>query len=302
MQARLIAYPPGDAALVRLIGPGEVLLVGRGAGMGLWIEHPSVSRSHARLEGTADHVHLRDLGSKNGSFVDGVRCDDQRLPASCWLRFGDVYGELEAISSAELARSQEALQRRRLAATAHTTRIQRLSRLDDLLKATLEAVLEIAGCERGFALLAPPGRGAGQLEIRASVSLAPGALLGRGFSGSIGAVQRALGQRRVVVSNDVAGTGWLGRRDSVVQGRIRALACIPLLDGDQVLGALYVDRTSPGAALSTLDVELLQAFTENAATWIAARRASALLEGHAGAGPDWNPVLASHAVPALDDA
>ncbi|WP_052101024.1 GAF domain-containing protein [Novilysobacter arseniciresistens] len=302
MQARLIAYPPEDAALIRLIGPGDVIDVGRDPVSGLVLDHSSVSRAHARLHGAADHFRLLDLDSKNGSFVDGFRCRDIRLPASCWLRFGDVYCELVPVSEAELASAETGLQQRRLQATAHTARIQGLTRLDDLLEATLRAVLELAQCERGFVLLAASDGTTADWTVRSCLSLEPAALAGREFSGSVGAVQQAIRQHRPVIANDVSRVGWLARRDSVVMAGISALACLPLIDGDRILGALYVDRLSHGPALSTLDVELLKAFTENAAVWISARRASEVLDARAKSLPDWGRIVAAHPLAAFGDA
>src|SRR3546814_13807883 len=70
-----------------------------------------------------------------------------------------------------------------------------------------------------------------------------------------------------------------------------------LLDGDRALGAVYADRVHPGPAITTLDLELLEAFAERAALRIAARHASELLADHtdAGAPPRWSDIVDAHA-------
>jgi len=51
----------------------------------------SVSREHARLEQVDRGWVVRDLGSRNGTFVDGVRCQGKvTLPARAQLKVGDV--------------------------------------------------------------------------------------------------------------------------------------------------------------------------------------------------------------------
>lgn len=69
---------PFDRA--ELVGPwarpvvlraGSVLRIGRAPGNDVVIEHPSVSRSHAIVEWRGESVTLRDLGSSNGSRLDG---------------------------------------------------------------------------------------------------------------------------------------------------------------------------------------------------------------------------------------
>jgi hypothetical protein len=96
----------------------------------------------------------------------------------------------------------------------------------------------------------------------------------RAFSGSVGAVRRALQERRPVVANDIAHDAFFAGRASVVSHQLRALVCLPLFEGDRTLGAIYADRTDAGPPITTLDIELLQAFAEHAAVWIAARRAT----------------------------
>src|SRR5262245_55452184 len=49
--------------------PGETI-IGRDPGAGLFIDHPSVSRRHARIFVTEGSAMLEDLGSKNGTRLD----------------------------------------------------------------------------------------------------------------------------------------------------------------------------------------------------------------------------------------
>ena len=290
MQARLIAYPPDQAATARTLVPGEPVSVGRDAGAAFRIDHPSVSRAHAELHFDGTRWQLRDLGSKNGSFVDGIRVGEAALLRPGWLRFGDVYCEFAPLTDAEAAVTDAHRRARRDAATARTARLDGLG-LDDLLDASLRGVVELAQCERGFVLLA---QGDG-FVVGASLALDPQRQSARSFSGSVGAIRRALSDRRSVVANDIGRDPWLSGRASVVAAGLNALIALPLFDGDQVLGAIYADRMRPGPAITTLDQELLEAFAETAALWIAARRTSAWLGGEHAADdmPGWDAIVAA---------
>ena len=289
MQACLTAYPPEQAAISCTLDPGGTLRIGRTVDDGLRLEHPSISRAHAELRFAEGAWRLRDLDSKNGSFVDGIRVHDTALVSASWLRLGDVYCEFAPLSDDEVAAAQASQRTRRARVTAQTQRLDGVQRLDDLLDASLHGVVELAQCERGFVLLSQGER----FAIRSRLALDPAQLASPTFSGSVGAIRRALGERKSMVANDIGLDPWLASRASVVAAGLNALVCLPLLDGERALGAIYADRMHPGPAISTLDLELLEAFAETASLWIAARRNSELLAG----GDDalqWDAVLAAH--------
>jgi pSer/pThr/pTyr-binding forkhead associated (FHA) protein len=64
-----------DGHAYPLLGP--VTVVGRGEDVDVVLDDPGVSRRHAEIRVTTDGprlvAHLRDLGSTNGTFVDGSR-------------------------------------------------------------------------------------------------------------------------------------------------------------------------------------------------------------------------------------
>jgi len=70
---------------------GERFLVGRGEDCDLCIENSNVSRWHAQLAVQPDgSTELRDLGSANGTWVDGQRVERATLTGGQQLQFGDT--------------------------------------------------------------------------------------------------------------------------------------------------------------------------------------------------------------------
>lgn len=67
--------------------PAGTHLVGRDPHCDIAIDDPTVSRQHAKLEVTSESTRLVDLGSKNGTFVNGARVSDAQL-----IRSGDLLG------------------------------------------------------------------------------------------------------------------------------------------------------------------------------------------------------------------
>lgn len=78
-----------DTATGRIFVPGTSCLVGRSPASQLVLAHPWVSGQHATLRWSGANWELRDLGSKNGTFVG-----DKRINPSTWtpLMEGDTVG------------------------------------------------------------------------------------------------------------------------------------------------------------------------------------------------------------------
>lgn len=68
------------------LSPGESVF-GRDSDAAVWIDDASVSRRHARIVVERDGATLEDLGSKNGTLVNGEPVSDRRRLAD-----GDVLG------------------------------------------------------------------------------------------------------------------------------------------------------------------------------------------------------------------
>jgi len=91
------ASPPKTGAF-RLVHEGRsyplaagVNLIGREPGAALCLDASSVSRRHAEIAVSAAGVTLRDLGSKNGTFVGATRVDDRvALSDGDEIRIGTV--------------------------------------------------------------------------------------------------------------------------------------------------------------------------------------------------------------------
>jgi ABC-type multidrug transport system ATPase subunit len=87
--ARLLGANTGTASpgsfLVSFRGPE--LIFGRGAECSQVLDYPMVSRRHARLSRKGDELRIEDLGSSNGTYVNGVRVREPQV-----VRAGDRIG------------------------------------------------------------------------------------------------------------------------------------------------------------------------------------------------------------------
>ena len=70
------------ACVDRPLAGDDPIVVGRGDGAGLVLDDPSVSRQHARIAFDGAMWSITDLGSRNGTFVDGRRIRGEVLVAA----------------------------------------------------------------------------------------------------------------------------------------------------------------------------------------------------------------------------
>ena len=71
--------------------PGSVRTIGRAAGADFIVDAALVSRVHCRLTALADgQLEVRDLGSTNGTFVNGNRVETATLASGDMLGVGRV--------------------------------------------------------------------------------------------------------------------------------------------------------------------------------------------------------------------
>lgn len=267
MPAKLSIHLPGQAVAVRVLAEGPDVVLGREPGVDVCIEHDSVSRRHAILRGDDRGWRIADLGSKNGTRVDGAKTGQAELPENAWFALGDVFCEFERIDAAGEARLAARAAERRSSSLAWAARLeQREKSTARMIGDLLRGIVDIAECERGFLLAYDASRA---LVLRACYAIRPEEIDGRTFSGSRGVVDRALLYRKPVFSSDPHVRAWLGEQPSVVAQGLRAIACLPMQYRGDVLGIAYADTSDEAKVFTQLDAELLGAYVDRAATALA---------------------------------
>jgi adenylate cyclase len=132
----------GDIAFE--LRPGTPLVLGRSLSSDLPVLDPTISRRHAELTVIGEGVDVRDLGSSNGTFVDGERVTATRLTAGGKIIFGKVLFELRELSSMLIDDASAEVVRR---AARAGTKIIRQVPVHDADEA-LELALRASGVQR----------------------------------------------------------------------------------------------------------------------------------------------------------
>ncbi|SEK26241.1 Inner membrane component of T3SS domain-containing protein [Stigmatella aurantiaca] len=88
-QFHLVLLDTERAGTVFPLG-GEVLRIGKAPENDVVIEHPTVSRNHLLVRRQGDRFLVQDLGSTNGTFLDGAQVREAYLRPGALLEVGDV--------------------------------------------------------------------------------------------------------------------------------------------------------------------------------------------------------------------
>lgn len=126
--------------------PGAPLVLGRSLSSDLPVLDPTVSRRHAEVTVESGGITLRDLGSSNGTFVNGNRITSARVAPGDRLIFGKVLFELRELSPVLIDDATAEGMRR--AARAGTTIVRQIPVPD--ADQALEIALRASGVQKAI--------------------------------------------------------------------------------------------------------------------------------------------------------
>lgn len=269
MPARLAVYLPHQPVRQVILDPDQPCLLGRGKDCNPRFDDPRLSRRHVRIEHRGGEWSVTDLASKNGTLLNGRWIESSGLKSGDWLSLGGLIARYEEISSESLESERTRAYRRRETTQELKRGLDPRLGLKPLLGRVVDSVLELSGLERGFVLLTDRE---GNMRLAATRRLSERDMRDEAFTGSWGAIRMSLAERQPLVHGDIESVTALGERPSVIQGGIRALACVPLSASDRITGLVYADSTKPGRQFTQLDLELLEALCSQAAVAIGVSR------------------------------
>jgi len=273
MNPRLILIAGGTEGRVIELTDGE-LTIGRDASNSVPLQDRSVSRRHCALRRQGDDYRVVDLGSHNGTFVNGVPVNDHVARHGDRLQVGktafiflltsedssppaDLVFENEAPGSMTTLRlradsAPDLLPRElntlvRIGATINSIRT-----LGELGPQILASLLEVIPAERGALVLTDA-----TLERPTAVfSLDRLSRQSGTVNVSRTVVKSVLSERVAVLSNDAQQSHAHASADSLRALGAASLLCVPLTLLNDTLGFIYLDASSPGVAFAEGDLHM----------------------------------------------
>ncbi|HEY8174115.1 MAG TPA: adenylate/guanylate cyclase domain-containing protein [Gemmatimonadaceae bacterium] len=281
---------------------GVTAVVGRAPTSDIPVFDPTISRRHAELVPDDKGVHVRDLGSSNGTFLNGSRIENGTVTAGDTVTFGKVPFKLQQIApspapagagfkdapagativrqlpvkntpgsafaaiksgeQASVSTAEDKVQQKLKILLEVSTQLGRAIDMDAILQKIVEQAYAILTVDR-VAIQLMDEKGALVTKIARDKR---GAEQQRAIPQSI--ARTAVQDKVAIIANDAGQDQRFGGQ-SILMQQIRSAICSPLMGGeDRVLGVLYVDNASSSHQFDSEDLDFVVAFAGIAAVAI----------------------------------
>jgi signal transduction histidine kinase len=238
--------------------PGSVITVGRHSSNLVYLGDDRVSRKHLELRAIPSGYKLVDLGSGNGTSVNGQVASERDLVPGDEIRIGDtvlVYNDDAAEVSrfhASIVRTVPEADGPRLLANLGvlyeaSAAVSHILDVDELLGRILDLVLNATAADHAAALLADSTTGELMPRVVRSGNASEFA-----FSRTI--VDYVQRERQGVFVADAAADDRFTSGESIVRHALREVICAPMRGRHESVGVLFLDTlTSTGRTRFTAD-------------------------------------------------
>ena len=280
---RLIPEPKPENRARAEVALVDRVTIGRAAGNLVVLDDRELSKHHAEIVRENDAYVIFDLGSSNGTFVNGERVKRRVLADGDLVDLGASQYRFVAAGAAdsggvaivprgpvdrttiiaaaapEVAVSAEpddpadlrrAYQRVRTAFEAVRSLLE-TTELHALCRAILDVTFGLLPAETGAVLLFDEQRALVPWAHRGVASGGANVVVSRTV------VDEVLQRRAVVLASDALTDARFGGAQSVVMSGLRSVMCVPLASGNRIYGLLHVGNSRQVGAFAPPDLELM---------------------------------------------
>lgn len=284
----------------------DLLRIGRLDPLEVVLDDNSVSRYHAEIRVTERGWRIRDLGSTNGTRLNGVRLGTGQWPLQerDLLQFGEVAMVVENLAEEREAEPAAPAESLRIEATARSSfdealaglaydsnrcprageqllalvraghHLGHLEREDDLLQSILHDAVSVLDAQRGAIVLAESPDG--PLKVRSIVTgrAEPKAIVagrsepGGRFHFSQSLAQRCYTKGESILCHRVEEDPELALAKSIAEGAMASVLCVLLRTPRKRLGVLHLDRSPWQKPFTHDDLFLADALAANVSAGI----------------------------------
>jgi pSer/pThr/pTyr-binding forkhead associated (FHA) protein len=263
----------------------DTVFIGRGSDNDIRMTDNSVSHKHLKIVSAGNKYSVTDLGSKNGTFVDGMRIwpqTDYEVEDGIPVAVGRSLicigrpcpnGMLRTPDSTDVLKelAEEAV---RLEHRAHTAKknmeliyeafkvLIESENVKDALEEALNHTMELLQrVDRGAIILVDSKTK--KISEVISIPKTNNEEDGRPYSATI--VEKVLKEGKPVLMLNTLAEDESTLSESIFEMQIRSVMCVPLLSKSDVIGAIYIDAVKRPYGFRKEDLELLNALSSAAA-------------------------------------
>jgi Nif-specific regulatory protein len=285
-------------------------IIGRDLTNHVTINDPLVSRRHCSIRNQGEEVHLSDLQSLNGTFINDENAQERLLQHGDRIKVGAshfiflLHDEDEIVplsdsgseqlfttvtmkldrqetvffqpdSFAETQAHDARLSRDLAALLRISTAINGIKKAQELQGRVLQMMFEVMPIERGAILLTGPNSD----DFASGVYRDALTKATDSFRISRTIARQVLSDGVALMANDVLNDQQFNPSESLVASQIRSLLCVPLMVFGSKLGIIYADTTRPDTILDEHHLHLLTAIASIVAVALEHVRYVEWLEG-----------------------
>jgi len=264
------------------------IVVGRSADCGFVIDDTAASRRHFQIVDRGGEFHWRDLGSTNGTVLNGSRMLEGRLKPGDRLQVGETVLRFEVEEAPEAAPAPEdstMFKQTILDEAGRAITEMPRGRAEDLLRAVyavtneiasnyepcslidriLEMTVDAIGAQRGALFFADPAAEVLMpCTVCSRIHIIENGRLGRAERDDIrisqSVAQRVLQEGESVLYRESNGAA----SESILSLKLRSVLCAPIRGKYEIFGILYLDTTRPDRQYTQDDMLLATAVAKSA--------------------------------------
>jgi len=287
----LVLETTGEGA--QKVSVGLSTIIGRAEDCDLVVDDEAASRRHVEVMAKGGSFYWKDMGSTNGTLLNGGRMQEGRLESGDRIQIGGMVVRFETeevaddrpspddstttkqtflinaggrkLPASPTRKSDELLNAVYAVTNAIASNYEPCSLMDTILETTMKAI----DAQRGAILLADPSLPVLRpCPACRHVHLIEDGRLAHAGEGEIKISQtvahRVLGGGESVLYQDTGSDEELRGAESILSLQLRSIICAPLRGKSGILGILYIDSNRPGHQYTHEDMLLATAVGNSA--------------------------------------